>query len=246
MFSSVLDLPIFKDIDIRDESFVLSRFTERNYASKQVVFFQGDEGHEMYIIKSGALKIYQEHEYKQIILAHQFPGETLGELEVLHHDNRRLASAATIEKTTLWMIKSLSSRRSSMLFRKIMRRLFYVISERLRQANRKIEYLAFLDARVRVANLLLDLYTNFGVETEEGYMINWKITQQHFADMIGIGRESATRALHEFQDGGLIRMQNKHFIIIDLHGLKSLTGPDRDTSEWRQWHSCHNYNRYNN
>ncbi len=56
MFSSVLDLPIFKDIDIRDESFVLSRFTERNYASEQVVFFQGDEGHEMYIIKSGALK----------------------------------------------------------------------------------------------------------------------------------------------------------------------------------------------
>ncbi len=84
--------------------------------ASRLFFFQGDEGHEMYIIKSGALKIYQEHEYKQIILAHQFPGETLGELEVLHHDNRRLASAATIEKNDVMDDKKASARGDHLCF----------------------------------------------------------------------------------------------------------------------------------
>jgi CRP/FNR family transcriptional regulator len=116
----------------------------------------------------------------------------------------------------------------------------HIVSDRLAQADRKIEYLAFLDSRVRIANLLLDLYANFGKKTEQGYLIDWKITQQHLANMVGIGRESATRALQGLQQDGIILLQDRMITITNIKELYSLAG-GKDTPETRKWHSYYSY-----
>lgn len=59
----------------------------------------------------------------------------------------------------------------------ILRRMFYVVSNRLFQADHKIEYLDFLYVRIRIANFLLDLYTNFGESLKERGLISWKVAQ---------------------------------------------------------------------
>ncbi len=241
MIRSVLDTAFFQDIEIKDEIFVLSKFRQVRYRKNQIVFNQGDPGHDMYIVKSGALKIYREDDRREIIFGHQFPGETIGELEVIHYDNRRLASVATIEDSVLWAINKSDLEELIKVYPIILRKLFYVVSERLRQADRKLEYLAFLDSRVRVANLLLDLYSNFGKETSEGYVINWKITRQHFANMIGLNRESATRALQELQNQGIIKLSNRYITILNIPVLQKLSGAYHDSTELREWHSTHKY-----
>lgn len=242
MYLSVRDTPFFKDIiSIADCNVVNSLFVERHYPKGSVVFMQGDEGNSMYIIKSGALKIYRHDENREIIFGHQFPGQVIGELEAIHYDNRRIASVAAIEKTTLWMITKPDLEKLIKLYPEILRKAFYIVSERLGQADRKIEYLAFLDTRVRVANLLLDLNSNFGTKTEVGILINWKTTQQHLANMIGIGRESTARVLQEFQNEGLILIQNKQIYILELETIQKLAGPEQDSFEGRKWHSTHKY-----
>lgn len=241
MYLSVLDTPFLQDIATEHRKLAESMFVERQYPKGQVIFFQGDEGNEMYIVKSGALKIYRQDENREIILGHQFPGEPVGELEAFHYDNRRAASAASIEKTVLWMIKKQDILELAKLCPEMMRKTIYVLGERLAQANRKLEYLAFLDTRVRVGNLLLDLYSNFGVETEDGLRIEWKITQQHFADMIGLGRESVARVLQELQNNGLVRIVNKQIHILDLAAIQSLSGAQSGNMEGRKWHSTHKY-----
>lgn len=241
MLKTVLDSDLFNGIEISDIDFVLSKFIERRFPKNQVIFFQGDQGNEMYIIKSGLLKIYREDDTKEIIFGHQFPGQMIGELEVIHCENHRLASVAAIENTTVWMIKKADLEDLITLYPQILRKIFYVVSERLQQADRKLEYLAFLDARVRVVNLLLDLYSNFGVETKDGYLIEWKITQQHFANMIGIGRESVTRSLQDLQEDKIISIENKLITIIDLPTLKKRAHQDQHPIEKRRWHSSYKY-----
>jgi CRP/FNR family cyclic AMP-dependent transcriptional regulator len=188
------------------------------------------------------LKIYREDDSKEIIFGHQFPGQTIGELEVIHYDNHRLASVAAIENSVLWIIKKPDLEELIKIYPQILRKLFFVVSERLQQADRKLEYLAFLDARVRVVNLLLDLYSNFGIETEKGSLINWKITQQHFANMIGIGRESAARTLQELQDDKIILLENRLITIINLSTLQEIAKQQNKTAEQRYWHSSYKYN----
>lgn len=241
LFQSVLDTSMFDSIEIIDKEFILSKFIERRIPKYHVVFFQDDTANEMYIIKSGLLKIYREDDTKEIVFGHQFPGQMFGELEVIHHDNHRLASVAAIENTVLWMIKKPDLEELISIYPQILRKIFYIVSERLQQADRKLEYLAFLDARVRVANLLLDLHSNFGIETEEGHLINWKITQQHFANMIGIGRESAARTLQDLQDDKIIRLDNKLITIIDLPALQQLAKQKHEPVEKRHWHSTYKY-----
>ncbi|MEK5416268.1 Crp/Fnr family transcriptional regulator [Paenibacillus sp. FSL L8-0708] len=241
MSQSILDIPLFKDINVTDIQFVLSKFNERRFAKNCVIFHQGDPGIEMYVIKSGSLKIFREVEGKELILGHQFPGETIGELEVVHSNNSRLASVATLEKTVLWAIHKFDLEDLMDHYPQILRRLFYVVSERLDQADRKIAYLAFLSSKIRIANLLLDLHSNFGVEVNEGYLINWKTTHQHMAYMIGVGRESVTIALNELQSKQIISVHDKYITINDLVALKQLANDEQDC-KGREWHPSYRYN----
>jgi CRP/FNR family transcriptional regulator, cyclic AMP receptor protein len=242
LFQTVIDTMLFEGIDIEDEEFVLSKFTKRSIPKHHVIFFQDDPGNEMYIIKSGLLKIYREDDSKEIILGHQFPGQMIGELEVIHHNNHRLASVSAIEPSVLWMINKVDLEILITIYPELLRKIFYVVSERLQQADRKLEYLAFLDARIRLVNLLLDLHSNFGIETERGYLINWKITQQHLANMIGIGRESAARTLQDLQEDKIILLENKLITIIDLPVLQRLAKQKHETDGHRHWHSSYKYN----
>lgn len=242
MYTSVVDTPFFRNIIAeKDRNMVESLCTERHYGKNQIVFFHGDEGNCMYIIKTGTLKIYRSNGMQEIIFGHQFAGEAIGELEVFHYDSHRAASVATIEPTTLWMMKKQDLLDLSKLYPEIMRKVIYILSERLIQADRKIEYLAFLDVRVRVANALLDLYSNFGNITADGLLIQWKVTQQHLANMIGSGRESTARVLIELQEDGIIRIHNKNYYISNLSELQQLAGSPKKCIEFRKWHSTSKY-----
>ncbi|WP_172195190.1 Crp/Fnr family transcriptional regulator [Saccharibacillus qingshengii] len=241
MFSSILDTPFFEGIKDVNEDFVLPMFKEKRLRKEQVLFDQGDLAAEMYIVKSGSLQIYREDEGRVIVLGHQFPGQMIGELEAVHENKERLASVSALEKTVLWKIEQKDLDKLLDLYPVLLRRMFYVVSDRLSQADRKIEYLAFLDSRVRVSNLLLDLLANFGIPVEDGIKIEWRITHQYFSQMIGTGREAVTRALLELRQEGLIRTEARKIVVLDLERLRKQAGGEAEPTETRRWHSQHKY-----
>jgi CRP/FNR family cyclic AMP-dependent transcriptional regulator len=59
--------------------------------------------------------------------------------------------------------------------------------------------------------------------------------------MLGIGRESAARALLDYQQEGLISLQNRMITIHDLKVLRQRAGQQHETIESRKWHSQHKY-----
>lgn len=244
MFSTVLDIPLFSNLDVRDKASFESKFVERRLSKQQVLFHQGDPGHEMFIIKSGSLQIFLHEEEHLIVVGHQFPGETIGELEVLHYENRRLASVSALENSIVWSISRVDLDELFLVYPELLRKFLFVLSERLAQADRTISYLAFLDTRLRVVNLLLDLYSNFGKQVDDEYVIDWKVTQQHLANMIGVNRESATRALHGLRSEGILRIQGRTITILDLVELQRMAVKPNAISA-RQWHSTYRYNTGN-
>ncbi|WP_339831809.1 Crp/Fnr family transcriptional regulator [Paenibacillus sp. FSL R7-0272] len=242
MYQSVVDSPFFKDIIKEEErTWIESKFLLRKYPKNQVLYFQNDPGHTMYVIQTGILKIFRQEDHQEIVLGHQFPGEVIGELELFHHDNLRTASVAAFDEVSVWEIRREQMDEIVRIYPDLMRKVIYILSERLIQADRKIEYLAFLDVRVRAANLLLDLVSNFGKKTSNGYLINWKITQQHFGSMIGVGRETASKALNDFKTEKLIHMDHRKVYVIDLEGLQCVANANQDPVEKRVWHSTHKY-----
>lgn len=185
----------------------------------------------MYIVKSGILQIFLEDNSKVIVLGHQFPGELLGELEVVHYDNHRLASVSAIEESSVWMIHKTELEELFDRYPVLLRRLFYTVSERLRQANIKISYLAFFDTKLRITNLLLDLGTNFGREEKGGILIDWSLTHQQVAQMVGVNRESASRVLQDLQREGVIRIESRRIRILQPHLLSSIGHGSTDINQ---------------
>jgi CRP-like cAMP-binding protein len=83
---------------------------------------------------------------------------------------------------------------------------------RLREAESKLEDLAFKSIPTRLAALLQDLASDEKVV--EGY------THQDLAEMLGTYRETATQTLNEFKSNGWLEIGRKRIRILDLEALR--------------------------
>jgi len=89
------------------------------------------------------------------------------------------------------------------------------LSRRLRRADDKIGGLVLLDVPGRIARLLLDFAQEAGSDT-----IDKPLTHQTIAQMIGASRETVSRAMRDFQDQGLIRVERRQISVGDRVALE--------------------------
>mgnify|MGYP002591894351 FL=1 len=71
----------------------------------------------------------------------------------------------------------------------------------------------------KIAAKLWKLGRDFGVETEEGVMVDIDLTITLMADLVGVPRENVSRACKVLTDRGLIHYSSKRFILTDFDGL---------------------------
>ncbi len=96
--------PIFKGLSHREISLIANLMHERNYITGEYIFYQGDPGIGMYIIRDGIVEIKRSFENKETFsLALLNKGDFFGELALIDGD-KRSASAVAIEDTTLAVI----------------------------------------------------------------------------------------------------------------------------------------------
>ena len=71
----------------------------------------------------------------------------------------------------------------------------------------------------KIAANLWKLGRDFGMDTEEGKMIDIDLTITLMADLVGAPRENVSRACKVLTDRGLIHYGNKRFTLTDFEGL---------------------------
>ena len=92
---------------------------------------------------------------------------------------------------------------------------------KIRRLYRQMKNSTPIKVEKRVAAKLWKLAKDYGVEVEEGTMINLNISVTYLADMFGAPRETISRALRQLQELGLAIYENKRIIIIDMDKLAS-------------------------
>jgi CRP-like cAMP-binding protein len=103
---------------------------------------------------------------------------------------------------------------------KILLKMTAMLSQRLRKANQLIHSLAFFDVYGKVARTLLNLASERGRATEQGRVIDMRLTQQELAELAGMTRETMARTLREFQQAGCIRVESGIITILALDMLQ--------------------------
>ena len=195
---------------------------ERVYRKGSSIFFEGDPGEAMFIIKEGAVKIYKlSPDGKEKTLAIISRGDCFGEMSLLD-GLPRSAAAQALEDSRLLMLPREDFLELVASDPGVALKIIQVLAARLRAADQQIEYLAFGDARGRVASTLLDLGRKHAMPGPNGYTIDIRLTHQELANLSGVTRETASRILSEFEEDGLIRIQEKSIVILSEEGLRSV------------------------
>lgn len=214
------NVPLFADLDEEELLTIDPLCKERKYKKSTILFFEEDIGIDMYIMKSGLVKIYQLADTKEINLALFREGDFFGEMAIIQDGFTRSATAETLEPTVVYTINRTEFHRFLLASPKLCFRLLEFTAQRLRNANKQIHDLTFLDVRSRIMKNIHRLSEDYGKPVPGGLLIDLKLTHQQLANMVGTVRESVTKVLQELQDQGAISIANKRIIIHDIKKLK--------------------------
>lgn len=181
----------------------------RKYPKNTILFMEGDENSQLFVIKSGLVCIHtDDNEGRQLVLNYMGPGEYFGELSLLD-DKPRSASASTVEDSMLLTISREHFRGFMREYPELYEVLMVELVDRIRSLTENVKDMALLDVYGRVAHTLERL-CNPSVE------ISPKLTHQDIANMVGASREMVSRVMKELVVGGYIEIQQKQ-----IHILKS-------------------------
>jgi CRP-like cAMP-binding protein len=189
---------------------------------RQVIYLPGDPGSAVYVVNGGRVKVSKvTRDGKELTLAYRGPGEVFGEACLIDGQPREeMAEAmenALVTEIERSQFEKLLSTQASLGYR-----MTKILAQRRREMETKIENLVFKDVNSKLAELLLRLAAEYGVDDSRGTLVALKITHQEMANLIGSTRETVSLTLAQFKRKGLIQTEGRKVIIADREGLRAL------------------------
>lgn len=187
---------------------VLASARSLRCSRNDVIFSEGDEGDQLYVVRSGRVAIAKRSaDGRESVLALMEPGDLFGEM-ALFDGEPRSADARALESSELLCvpfppIKAVLEDRPHLLWDVVA-----LISRRLRVENAALADSVFLDVTGRTAKRLLELAGD-----NDEFLL--PITQEELAGLVGASRERVNKAISAFVRLGWIDQVDRRYRITD-------------------------------
>ena len=194
----------------------VERSTRMSTVGPGRILHQPDEKSEMlFLLKSGRVQTYRiSPDGKRFVISNIEPGMFFGEMALLGqavHDS----FAETITESTLCVISRRDLEYLIGRFPTIGVRIMQALADRLSQAETQLEDLALKSLTARLATLILRLSSG-----ADGRVSG--LTHNDLAERVGTSRETATQALNELKNAGLIAIGRKRIDVLDRQALEDM------------------------
>ena len=217
------NIKLFSSLSDDELSHISSKVSIEEFKRNEVILQEEDTNEFMYIIIFGTAKVTQTtKDGKEIILSIHKSEDFFGEISLI--DGK--TSPATVTATDNSLIAIVSKKDFySLIFTqsKVLENLLKILCSRLRDSWKRIELLNFKNASDRIKMIFLILSYDNGKKTDEGIVLNIKLTHQNIADMTGLTRETVTRILDKWQSSGEIAIMKNRMIRLNHTFLKEET-----------------------
>jgi len=192
------------------------------YRPRQVVYLPGDRAQGVFFVAQGRVKISKvTRDGKELTLAYRSGSDFFGEPCLLEGGPREemaeameATTAVEVDRETLDRVLSNNGAAAYWFVRALI--------VRRKDLESRVEQLIFKDVGAKLAELLLELGAQHGVEEERGLILNLKITHQEMANLIGSTRETVSLTLSQFKRKGLIQSEGRRIILADREGIKAM------------------------
>lgn len=211
-------VPLFAGVSVTDLTALADDFSVRKFGKNQIIFHQGDESREIYVVFSGKVRVFKTSpggsETSIVIFS---AGDIIGEYAAV--DNRpRSATAKAISRTTLLVMSQDQLLQHMRSMPDLALGLIRLLAAKARWTAEYAEAVAQYDASGRLLHVLLRYKDQLGEEIVPGrvYRLDLGLSQGDLATLVGARREWVNRILQDWRKRGLIECESGKIVILDL------------------------------
>jgi CRP-like cAMP-binding protein len=211
---------IFRHLSNEELEKLLSYKETFQFRRGNVIYTEGSRITGCYCVSSGIIKIYKTGtDGKEQIIRFAKAGELIGFRSVFNNE-AACTTAQILEDSTLCyipgdlMVQFVKSNGNFAMD------LLQLACKELGEANAYITDIAQKTVRERLAEVLLNLKENFGLNQAQVLQIS--LTREELANIVGTATESVIRLLSEFKEDQIIELQGRQIRIINNAALAKL------------------------
>jgi CRP-like cAMP-binding protein len=193
----------------------------RNYSRGDILYQEGNRISGFFCINSGIIKVFKTGlDGKEQIIRFAKKGDIIAYRSVLSNEVA-CTSAKVIEDCHVCFIPSeilVSFIKSNPNYAL---ELLKLACHELGEANSFITDIAQKTVRERLAEVLLFLVNDFGLDDQKFLMIS--LTREELANIVGTATESVIRLLSEFKSDKLVELHGRKIRILNKKGLEKIS-----------------------
>ncbi len=194
----------------------------REVRRREVIYLPGDPGSALCAVNTGRIKISKvTRDGKALTLNYCGPSELFGET-CLTAGGAREEMAEAMENSVVTEVPRAYFEELLATHARLGFEMTKLLAKRRLDLENKLETLVFRDVTSKLAELLLELADEHGVEDARGTLVALKITHQELANLIGSTRETVSLTLSQFKRKNLICSEGRRVIISDAESLRAL------------------------
>ena len=212
---------IFKNLTAEEVHMINFEKEFRQYSRGDILYQEGNRISGFFCIHSGIIKVYKTgFDGKEQIIRFAKAGEIIAYRSVLSNEVA-CTSAKVIEDCSVCFIPaeiliSLIKTNSAYALE-----LLKLACQELGEANSFITDIAQKTVRERLAEILLFLVNDFGLD-EQSYL-KISLTREELANIVGTATESVIRLLSEFKTDRLVELNGRKIKVLDKKGLEKIS-----------------------
>ncbi|WP_077211162.1 Crp/Fnr family transcriptional regulator [Bacillus dakarensis] len=205
----------------------LLQFADRHISVKKnkFIFQEGMDAEELYIILSGKIQISKiTADGRELSLRICGENDIFGELTLFTSSPKFLLSAKAIENAEIVAVKKDVIEREIFNNSALAFEFMKWMSDHFRKTQTKFRDLVLNGKKGALYSTLIRMTNSYGVQKNDGILIDLPLTNQELANFCGTSRESTNRILNELKKESVISINKGKIVIHDLQFLKDEIG----------------------
>ncbi len=216
------NIPLFGELDNDDLQKIADLMVIKKYKKNNLIIFEDDLGRNMFIIKSGRVKISGiSNEGGEAIFSILGESEFFGELSIID-GLPRSATVTSIDNVELLVLNRGDFLEMLSKYPQIAITLLKELARRIRQSDSQIKSLSLKDARGRVGATFVRLAEDIGVVRDGKVVIKELPLQRDLANIAGTSRETISRVIKKLEDEELMQKTDNSIVFKDFESFKKM------------------------
>lgn len=183
------------------------------YHRSQLIFQEGEDGNALFVVLRGRVKVcLYDEEGREYVLDVIGKDGFFGELALID-ELPRSANAIAMEASDLLVVRRADFTKLLMENPSISIHILKVLAGRLRVADERIKWLAFLNVEGRILKYLLEIGGRLGIRMKDYIIIERGPSQIEIANSCGCSRETVSRMVSSLVKKGVISVRRRQYTL---------------------------------